>query len=189
MFNSKMLLVIKFVSISVIIIASAIGQQRIAYSKPAEDERAEGTASNKQSSTQQLGNTVATVSVGEGPVGIAVNPNTNMIYVVNQISNTASVIDGKTNAVIKNIQTGMNPAGIAVNPNTNKIYLVTRSSNEFEEFGVYIIDGETNGIVKSIAVGKGPISIAVNPNTNMIYEANPGADTVSMIMTKFPIVR
>ena len=231
MFNSKWLLVIKFVSISVIIIASAIGQQRIAYSKPAEDERAEGTASNKQSSTQQLGNTVATVSVGEGPVGIAVNPNTNMIYitnfhgnttsiiegktngivksiavgkrpigiavnpntnmiyVANYDSNTASVIDGKTNAVIKNIQTGMNPAGIAVNPNTNKIYLVTRSSNEFEEFGVYIIDGETNGIVKSIAVGKGPISIAVNPNTNMIYEANPGADTVSMIMTKFPIVR
>src|SRR5919206_160513 len=184
MFNSKWLLVIKFVSISVIIIASAIGQQRIAYSKPAEDERAEGTASNKQSSTQQLGNTVATVSVGEGPIGIAVNPNTNMIFVVNQISNTTSVIDGKTNAVIKNIQTGMNPASIAVNPNTNMIYITN-----FHSDTIYIIDGKTNGVVKSTEVGKGPISIAVNPNTNMIYEANPGADTVSMIMTKFPIVR
>ena len=122
MFNSKWLLVIKFVSISVIIIASAIGQQRIAYSKPAEDERAEGTASNKQSSTQQLGNTVATVSVGEGPIGIAVNPNTNMIYVVNQISNTASVIDGKTNGIVKSIAVGKGPISIAVNPNTNMIY-------------------------------------------------------------------
>ena len=233
MFHSKRLPVIIFVSISATIIASAIGQQQIAiaYSKPDVEKMAEATASNKQSSTQQLGNTVATVSVGEAPIGIAVNPNTNMIYVVNQISNTASVIDGKTNgvvksiavgkgpisiavnpntnmiyvanydsntasvidgktnAVIKNIQTGMNPAGIAVNPNTNKIYLVTRSEDEFEEFGVSIMDGKTNGVVKSITVGKGPISIAVNPNTNMIYQVNPGADTVSMIMAKFPSVR
>ena len=126
MFHSKRLPVIIFVSISATIIASAIGQQQIAiaYSKPDVEKMAEATASNKQSSTQQLGNTVATVSVGEAPIGIAVNPNTKMIYVVNQISNTASVIDGKTNAVIKNIQTGMNPAGIAVNPNTNMIYQV-----------------------------------------------------------------
>lgn len=191
MFNSKKLLVIIFVSISVTIIALAIGQQRIAiaYLKPAAEEIAEAPASNKQSSAQQLGNIVATVSVGDAPIGIAVNPNTNMIYVFNQLSNTASVIDGKTNAVIKNIQTGMNPAGIAVNPNINKIYLVTRSTDEFEEFGVSVIDGKTNAVVKSTAVGKGPISIAINPNTNKIYQANPGADTVSMRMTKFQSLR
>jgi YVTN family beta-propeller protein len=112
-----------------------------------------------------------------------------MIYVANQLSNTTSVIDGKTNAVIKNVQTGINPAGIAVNPNTNKIYVTTRSEDEFEEFGVSIIDGKTNGVVKSTAVGKGPISIAVNANTNIIYETNPGAQTVSVIMTKFPNTR
>jgi YVTN family beta-propeller protein len=132
---------------------------------------------------------VKSIAVGKHPIGIAANPNTNMIYVANYDSNTTSVIDGKTNAVIKNIQTGINPAAIAVNPNTNKIYVVTRSEDEFEKFGVSIIDGKTNGVVKTTVVGEGPISIAFNPNTNTIYEANPGAHTVSVIMTKFPNLR
>src|SRR6185436_3430905 len=35
------------------------------------------------------------------PYGLAVNPNTNMIYLANSQSNTVSVIDGKTNTVIQ----------------------------------------------------------------------------------------
>ena len=37
---------------------------------------------------------MATINVGDSPVGIAVNPITNKIYVDNTVSNTVSVIDG-----------------------------------------------------------------------------------------------
>ena len=46
-----------------------------------------------------------------------------MIYVANYDDNTTSVIDGKTNSVVKTVHVGKNPYGIAVNPNTNMIYV------------------------------------------------------------------
>ena len=44
-----------------------------------------------------------TIHVGKNPNGVAVNPNTNMVYVANYDDNTTSVIDGKTNSVVKTI--------------------------------------------------------------------------------------
>ena len=43
---------------------------------------------------------IGNIPVGKSPIGIAVNPNTNLAYVVNFNSSTVSVIDGKTNSVI-----------------------------------------------------------------------------------------
>jgi len=37
--------------------------------------------------------------VGKGPEGVAVDPDTNSIYVANEHQNTMSVIDGKTNTL------------------------------------------------------------------------------------------
>jgi YVTN family beta-propeller protein len=68
------------------------------------------------------------VTVGIRPVGVAVNPNTNMIYVDNYDSNTTSVIDGKTNMVVANI-ISLRPWAVAVNSNMNMIYLANFHSN------------------------------------------------------------
>jgi YVTN family beta-propeller protein len=65
-------------------------------------------------------------------VGIAINPNTNRIYVASA-QGALAVIDGATNAVT----TVAIPAGataLALNPNTNRIYVVSGS-------GVTVIDG------------------------------------------------
>jgi DNA-binding beta-propeller fold protein YncE len=40
------------------------------------------------------------VEMGGNPMGIAVNPETNMIYVANYVGDSISVIDGKTSKVI-----------------------------------------------------------------------------------------
>jgi YVTN family beta-propeller protein len=48
---------------------------------------------------------------GEYAIGIAVNPNTNMIYVTNQGSKMVSVIDGKTNRLSVSVKFGVNPEG------------------------------------------------------------------------------
>src|SRR3989304_1398507 len=39
-------------------------------------------------------NLVTTIDVGKSPRGVVVNPNTNMVYVTNQLSGTVDVIDG-----------------------------------------------------------------------------------------------
>ena len=74
---------------------------------------------------------VKTVKVGKNPQGVAVNPKTNIVYVVNYNDNTMSVIDGKTdNTVTSIIKVGTNPSSVAVNPNTNTLYVGIQASND-----------------------------------------------------------
>jgi DNA-binding beta-propeller fold protein YncE len=56
---------------------------------------------------------------------LAVNPTTNMVYVVNN-DNTTSIIDGRTNLEVKNITIGTSQYSthIVVNPTTNTAYVL-----------------------------------------------------------------
>jgi DNA-binding beta-propeller fold protein YncE len=97
---------------------------------------------------------------------VAVNPNTNQIYIANESTpagpnSTVTVIDGATNNTTT-VNAGGGP--IAVNPNTNQIYVSYGN-------GVTVIDGATNNTT-TVNAGGGPI--AVNPNTNQIYVVNAG---------------
>src|SRR5207247_1285042 len=65
----------------------------------------------------------ATIPVGSGPNGVAVNPLTNRIYIANNGDSTVSVIDGSANAVIATIPVGSNPVGVGVNPLTDRVYV------------------------------------------------------------------
>jgi YVTN family beta-propeller protein len=53
----------------------------------------------------------ATIPVGDGPFGAAVNPQTGKIYVANRFSNTVSVIDGHANQVTATIPAGTGHTG------------------------------------------------------------------------------
>jgi YVTN family beta-propeller protein len=81
------------------------------------------------------------------PVGIAVNPTTNKIYVTNQDSNYLSVIDGSTNKVINNIKVGSSPFNIALNPVNNAIYVANSRSNT-----VSIVDASSNNITATVNI-------------------------------------
>lgn len=70
--------------------------------------------------------TQATVTIGVGPYpwNLAVNPETNRIYVVASGYNQLKVIDGSTNLVIAVLPTGATGAGaVAVNPQRNRAYV------------------------------------------------------------------
>jgi hypothetical protein len=45
-------------------------------------------------------NATTTVTVGSGPVAVAVNPTTNTIYVANNLDDSVTVIDGITNPTV-----------------------------------------------------------------------------------------
>ncbi len=53
----------------------------------------------------------APIPVGQGPLGVAVNPAGTRVYVTNNDSNNVSVIDTSTNAVIATIPVGSLPWG------------------------------------------------------------------------------
>ena len=97
---------------------------------------------------------VATVAVGTGPNAVAVNPNTNKIYVANTNPDNPSsvtVIDGATNnttTVNTTTVVGEFSVAVAVNSVTNQIYVVNGG-------GVTVIDGATNNTT-TVPVGTFP---------------------------------
>ncbi len=142
---------------------------------------------NSLSISNGLTNKVETsISLDQNPTGIAVNPKTNKIYVVNSDSDSISVIDGKMTKPISNldkfrqegigIETEKEPTDIAVNPETNKIYVVNSDSDS-----ISVIDGKNDKVTANVQIGENPTGIAVNPETNKIYTANSKSDTVSVI--------
>jgi YVTN family beta-propeller protein len=98
-----------------------------------------------------------------GPVGVAVNPKTGIVYVSGGLSNTTYimeksetyslgktifyVIDGKTNNVIKTIKVGIAPTNVEVDMFRNVVYVTNEDSNT-----VSVIDGKTNSVIKTITI-------------------------------------
>jgi YVTN family beta-propeller protein len=119
---------------------------------------------------QQLGEEMGTnlIPLGRSPNDIAINPNTNLIYVTERHrgSNIVSVIDGKTNNVAKTIDvtrttifksiSSPTDTEIAVNPNSNLIYVINDIVDVESLYGsLSVIDGKTNNVAESIDLSFG----------------------------------
>jgi DNA-binding beta-propeller fold protein YncE len=113
--------------------------------------------------------------VGDGPLGIAVNPNTNMIYVANSLSSTVSVVNGSDDRILANIPLSNVPISIAVNPFKNIIYVTHAGS-------ISVINSRNNSLMTTIPIdARSPLAIAVNPTTDMIYVADGQSKNISVI--------
>jgi len=130
-------------------------------------------------------NSTMTVTAGVFPYSIAVNPQTNKIYVANDCGNdltceippgTVTVIDGATNNT-QTVNVGVHPRSVAVNPVTNQIYVVNRCGTDptcgypYSLGTVTVIDGATLSTT-NITVGHYAYYVTVNPVTNQIYVVN-----------------
>lgn len=114
--------------------------------------------------TTQTNTVLTTVTVGDRPNGIAVNSNTNRVYVTNYGDGMVNILDGETKTIIARVKVGGNLAGVAVNPITNRIYVGSSNDNT-----VNVLDGNTNAVIATVKMEARPYRIAVNPTTNRIY--------------------
>jgi YVTN family beta-propeller protein len=125
----------------------------------------------------KLDRPVANFTVNTDPFArIAVNPNTNTIYVANENDRSVYVVDSYTGSILKTVEVDGYPKSITVNPTTNFVYVANDHTGI-----VSVIDGTDNNVTNNIQVGTSPSAIAVNPNTNMVYVANQDSDTISII--------
>jgi YVTN family beta-propeller protein len=79
------------------------------------------------------------IAVGREPDALAVDEQTDRVYVVNVGSASVSVIDGARNAVIATVRTGNAPYSIAIDAELDRIYVSNTYSNKLA-----VIDGSTN---------------------------------------------
>jgi YVTN family beta-propeller protein len=119
---------------------------------------------------------IATINVDTEPWGVAVIPNTRLIYVANWITSNVYIIDSRSSTVVGTVAVGSRPEAVAVNAITKRLYVVNYSSNS-----VSVIDGTSNTVVATVPVGRYPAAVAVNPVTDRVYVANDWSYTLSVI--------
>ncbi len=128
---------------------------------------------------------VATVPVGDIPLGVAVDAPANRVYIATPggvYNGTVSVIDMAGNPVttVSVAMSGVDssPIEVAVDRTTRKVYVVHSSTN-----WVSIIDPNNNYSVTQVNVGGLLEGVAVDWTVGRAYVANRGDDTVSVIST------
>jgi YVTN family beta-propeller protein len=119
----------------------------------------------------------AGIIIGNIPSSIAVNPNTNKIYISIQGSDTVSVINGYTDRAVANITVPPLPVSISVDPNSNRVF-VTSTTNVLS-----IIDGSTNTILRNITL-PGLYPYVVIDLNGFLYVENHNATTQTNNVTK-----
>jgi DNA-binding beta-propeller fold protein YncE len=109
-------------------------------------------------------NITATIPLSNTPNCIAVNNETNQIYVGTDVG--VVVIDGNTDTVVTQIPTVASVCDIAVNPKTDRVFAVVEGNN------VLVLDGVTNQQVGAfpdwVYISYDHV-ILVNPVTNLVY--------------------
>jgi len=112
---------------------------------------------------------LAHIPVGSEPTYVAVNPDTNRIYVALHGLNGVAVINGATDTVTKIIGAEAGTFGIAVNRYLNRIYVSNRDVNS-----IITIDGATNSVISSQTVHlqpsrSVPFELDYNESTHKLY--------------------
>ena len=117
-------------------------------------------------------------TVGANPVWAALSANSTQVYVANQGSNTLSVIDIATQAVVATIPTGSGPAYIAVDKGLNRVYVSNRNDNTVS---IYDAAQSPLALLRTVSVGNSPQAIAVLRDGSKAYVANTGSPFVTEI--------
>ena len=98
------------------------------------------------------------------------NVNAQFAYITNYGSNTVSVINVATHAVVKTIPVGVNPYGVAVSPNGSKVY-VTNNGDET----ISVITTNFNPLLDAVTATvildelESPFGIAVSHDGTKVY--------------------
>jgi YVTN family beta-propeller protein len=118
---------------------------------------------------------IATVAVGAGPQGLAVNPSGTRAYVASFTAGTVSVIDAGTNTVITAIPAA-GATDVVVNHVGTRLYAADGA-------GVAIVDTGTNTVIGSIP--RGALSsfgtIAISLDDTRLYAWSNGSAAVAVI--------
>lgn len=115
-------------------------------------------------------------------IASAVNPTTNMVYVVDSGSpqstgnGTLFAVSGASNSIASTLPGLDRPVALDVDSGTNRIYIANENTNT-----ISVVSGTSNTIVATIPVGASPAAVAVDQATHTVYVANSKNGTVSII--------
>jgi YVTN family beta-propeller protein len=107
------------------------------------------------------------LTVGDGPWGVAYDPVHDLIYVANNLGNSVTVINAASRTVVATLNNNFNrPFHLAANPTTGKVYV-----SNFGSASVTVLNGPMVSRVVSLYDSGQPYGIAVDELRNLVYVA------------------
>jgi quinoprotein dehydrogenase-associated probable ABC transporter substrate-binding protein len=95
---------------------------------------------------------------GSLPMGLALSPDEQRLYVANGRARTVSVVDLAAGNLVADIRVGARPWGIGLTSDGKFLYTANGSSND-----VSVVDTESLNVIATIRVGATPWGIAIGP--------------------------
>jgi YVTN family beta-propeller protein len=115
----------------------------------------------------------ATITVGSEPSGVAVDPATGTVYVVNYVGGSVSVIDEATATVTDTVAVGAGPGAVAVDPATHAVYVANGGAGT-----VSVISAPRPAPAITVTSSRNPATFG--QNLTLTASADPaGRDTIT----------
>jgi YVTN family beta-propeller protein len=92
------------------------------------------------------------------PMGLALSPDEQRLYVANGRARTVSVVDLAAGNLVADVRVGARPWGIGLTADGKFAYTANGSSND-----VSVVDTESLNVVATVRVGASPWGIAIGP--------------------------
>ena len=99
--------------------------------------------------------TLPTISVGSMPDGVAYDSSRGEVFVANTLSNTISVVSGRTNRVVATVAAGNSPDDPACDTGRGEVFV----ANSFDNT-VSVISDRTDRVVATFPAGNTPEEMA-----------------------------
>jgi len=125
---------------------------------------------------------IDTIEVGEGPIGIAVTPDGNTLYVSNELENTVDVIDTFSHARLWTIQVSAGPIGLSISPDGKYVYVACRNSNR-----INIIPVASRQVARSLSVSSEPLHVTFTPDGKQAYVSHASSSLSEVIGGSFTL--
>jgi DNA-binding beta-propeller fold protein YncE len=121
----------------------------------------------------------ASVATGTGPQGVAVSPDGNSVYVIDETDKTVFQYDvgsggALTPKIPATVATGADPRLLAVGPDGKSVYVGNSDGNSVSQYDVGPGGGLTPKTPAAVAAGADPEGLAVSPNGNSLYVVDAG---------------
>jgi len=126
---------------------------------------------------------IAKIPIESGEHFLAINEDSNTIFVSNNKSDSIFTIDGTTNKIVSKIQIER-PRQLALNPSSNTLFAISENAGFWlRDTGakISIVDTVSNEIVDKIGKKEGFSDIAINNETNTVYATQPKSRKIWII--------
>jgi YVTN family beta-propeller protein len=136
------------------------------------------------------------ITVGTGPIAIAVDEGTNTIYTANIGSNTVSVIDGRTcdasdlagcaTQAPGTVAVGQSPVAAGLDSSAHTLYVANSDDDTVSVIDTGLCNGRdrpacSSLVAPTVQAGAEPVGTAVDPATGTLYVPNGIDNDVSVI--------